>query len=87
MIGLLRALSDKGERAFWRSVWAFAGAGLLVLGPGFLGGAFVELLGRYVPHFAALGAGALAALAGLVLGAIEGLDAAGAGKPRATPTP
>jgi hypothetical protein len=45
------------------------------------------LLGRYVPHFAALGAGALAALAGLVLGAIEGLDAAGAGKPRATPTP
>jgi hypothetical protein len=62
MIGLLRALGDKGERALRRSVWAFAGAGFIVLGLGFAGGALIELLARFVPHYAALGVGAVTLL-------------------------
>ena len=130
MNDILRALGDRGERALRRSVWLFAGAGLIVIGLGFAGAALVEILVGILPRSAALGAAtvfllvvgavcvsqasrkepapprqttfaatgdwrgalnvalveearqrparaaALAALAGLILGALEGLDEA-----------
>ncbi|NWG92127.1 MAG: hypothetical protein HXY21_06410 [Parvularculaceae bacterium] len=67
MNDILRALGDRGERALRRSVWLFAGAGLIVIGLGFAGAALVEILVGILPRSAALGA-ATAFL--LVVGAV-----------------
>jgi membrane-bound ClpP family serine protease len=142
MTGILRAVGERSERALRRGIFAFAGAGLVVVALGFAGAAMVEALAALMPRFAALGlasaalfvaaailfslarqktaekdpapkgaaalsafaspgdwrgalnlalieeakekparAAALAALAGLILGVLEGLDEKGAAKP------
>lgn len=59
MIGLLRAVGERGERALRRGVWSFAGAGLIVVALGFAGAAIVEALAAFLPRYAALGAATL----------------------------
>lgn len=60
MIGILRAIGARGENAVRRSLWAFAGAGLIILALGFLAGALVEFLATLMPLYLALGCGAIA---------------------------
>jgi hypothetical protein len=69
MIGLLRILSDRGERAARRGLSALVAAGLLVLALGFGAGAVVEALAEFLPRYAALGIVAflLAVAAAIVL--------------------
>lgn len=68
MIGLLRILSDQGERAARRGLSALAATGLLILALGFGAGAVVEALAEFVPRYAALGIiAALLAVAAAVL--------------------
>lgn len=62
MIGFLRAIGERGENAVRQGLWAFAGAGLIVLALGFAAGALVEALTLLMPRYAALGCGALALL-------------------------
>jgi len=59
MIDLLRAIGERSESAVRRSLWAFAGAGLVVLAIGFAGAAMVEFLATLMPRYLALGCGAL----------------------------
>ena len=62
MIGFLRAIGERGEHVVQRSLWAFAGAGLVVMALGFAAAALVGALKLLMPLYAALGCGALALL-------------------------
>jgi len=59
MIGLLQSARAKGEAAVKRAVWAFAGAGLLVLAMGFAAAGLVEALKLIAPAWAAFSVGAI----------------------------
>ncbi len=62
MSDFLRAIGERGENAVRKSIWAFAGAGLIVLALGLAAAALVEALTLLMPLYAALGCGALALL-------------------------
>lgn len=64
MIDIFEALGAKGAKAIRRSLFAFTGAGLLVLATGFTGAALVEFLVQVMPRYGALGAIALVLLVG-----------------------
>lgn len=58
MIDLLQSARAKGEAAIKRAVWAFAGAGLLVLAMGFAAAGLVEAFKLIAPAWAAFSLGA-----------------------------
>lgn len=62
MIGVLRAIGERGEEALRRGVLSLAGAGLVVIAAGFAAAALVEALALIMPRGAALGAAALTLL-------------------------
>lgn len=62
MIGVIRAIGERGEEALRRGVLSFAGAGLIVVAAGFGAAALVEGLALIIPRAAALGVAALALL-------------------------
>jgi FtsH-binding integral membrane protein len=59
MIDILKAVGDRGERAFRRTLYGVAGALLLVSALAFASAAIVEALTALMPRHAALGLGAL----------------------------
>lgn len=58
MIDLLQSARARGEAAVKRAVWAFAGAGLMVLAVGFAAAGIVEMLKLVAPTWAAFSLGA-----------------------------
>ncbi|MEK7265717.1 MAG: hypothetical protein AAB227_06415 [Pseudomonadota bacterium] len=87
MIDLMRAIGERGENALRRSLWAFAGAGLLVLASGFAAAAIVDGLATLMPRYLALGLGALVLLiaAGVCFARLSRHAAAHAKAPSAAP--
>lgn len=59
MIDLLQSARARGEAAVKRAVWAFAGAGLMVLAIGFAAAGIVEMLKLVAPAWAAFSLGAV----------------------------